>query len=172
MKLLYDIESTGFLRRGSTIHCLVIRNLADDESAPLVFDTIKDNVDEGVEMLESAELLVGHNILGYDEPLLLELYPNFKPPKQVHDTLVLSRLFYSTMTDRDFQQAPYGLPKKLYGSHSLKAWGIRLGEYKGDFGESNDWSTYSPEMRDYCIQDTLVNLNLYRLLEQKIGQFQ
>lgn len=169
MELLYDIESTGLLRGGSTIHCIVIRNLADDESAPLVFDTVHNNVDQGVEMLERADLLVGHNILSYDEPLLLELYPQFKAPKAV-DTLVLSRLYYATMADKDYQRAPYGLPKRLYGSHSLEAWGIRLGEHKGDYGKQNDWSTYSDEMRDYCIQDTEVNIKLYRLMQRRMGE--
>ena len=40
---------------------------------------------------------------------------------------------------------------------------IRLKCFKGDFGksDSNDWSTYTPEMLDYCIQDTEVTIKLY-----------
>ncbi len=163
-KVLFDIESTGFLRRGSQIHCIVARDLNTPEDVK-VFDTVQDNVADGVKYLEDAELLVGHNIAGYDIPLLLELFPNFKSPK-VSDTLILSRIYFSTLVDHDFnaQYSQRDLPKKLYGSHSLKAWGIRLGEYKGDFAESNDWHTYSPEMLDYCCQDTLVNLHLYHHL--------
>ena len=168
MELLYDIESTGLLRQNSQIHCIVVRNLADDESPPLVFDTVKNNVDEGVKLLESADLLVGHNIISYDEALLYELYPNFNPPKKVLDTLVLSRLYYATLADKDFTRSPYGLPKRLYGSHSLEAWGIRLGEEKGDFGKQNDWSTYSDAMLQYCIQDTTTNIRLYRLMQRRM----
>ena len=36
-ELLFDLESTGLLRRGSTIHCIVMRNMADD-GEPEVFD--------------------------------------------------------------------------------------------------------------------------------------
>ena len=57
------------------------------------------------------------------------------------------------------------LPKKLYKKHSLKAWGYRLGEYKGDYGEQEGaWQTYSPEMLDYCKQDVQVTVALYKRL--------
>jgi DNA polymerase-1 len=160
-KIIFDIESTGFLRRGSQIHCIVTRNL-DNPDDYKVFDTVQNNVDEGVEYLQSVDRLVGHNIASYDIPLLWELYPNFKPP-EVIDTLILSRLFFSTLLEQDFenQYQQRKLPKAMYGKHSLKAWGLRLGQYKGDFAETNDWSTYSDEMRDYCLQDCLVNYHLY-----------
>ena len=32
-----------------------------------------------------------------------------------------------------------GMPTKLYGRHSLESYGYRLGEYKGNFGETSDW---------------------------------
>ena len=172
MELLFDLESTGMLRQGSTLHCLVIRNLADDSLPALVFDTVNNNINEGLQMLSDADLLVGHNILGYDIPLLEELYPDMSFKENFSDTLVSSRLFFSTLKDTDFQRVPYGLPKKLYGRHSVKAWGIRLGEFKGDFAESNDWSTYTPEMRDYCIQDCNVNVILYRMLQKQEEKYQ
>ncbi|MCV5737193.1 hypothetical protein OFN56_35355, partial [Escherichia coli] len=43
------------------------------------------------------------------------------------------------------------LPPKLLGSHSLKAWGYRLQEYKGDYGEQEDaWTEFSEDMLIYC----------------------
>ena len=171
MELLFDIESTGLLRQGSQIHCIVIRNLADDESTSLVFDTKQDNIDEGVNLLENAEMLAGHNIIGYDLPLLEEIYPNFKCPSKLRDTLVMSRLYFSQLKNQDFERRPYGLPVRMYGGHSLKAWGIRLGEHKLDFAESNTWETYTPEMLEYCIQDTTTNLRLYRMLSKQEEQY-
>ena len=165
MKILFDIESTGLLRRGSQIHCIVCRPI-DDDSKVIVFDTVQNNVDEGIKFLEEADELIGHNIGSYDIPLIKELYPNFKAPAMC-DTLVMSRMFHSTLKDRDFQIKPIGLPIKLYGSHGLKAWGIRLKEHKGDFAESNDWSTYSPEMLAYCKQDVNLNVKLYHALMKK-----
>ena len=52
------------------------------------------------------------------------------------------------------------MPTKLYGSHSLKAYGYRLGVYKGDFGETSDWKEWSQEMQDYCVQDVKVTEKL------------
>lgn len=164
MNLLFDIESTGLLRRGSQIHCIVARQLFDHDAPALVFDTKQGNVDEGVELLEQANCLAGHNIISYDLPLLKELYPQFKMPKILHDTLIFSRIYFPDMSDRDHQRSVWNMPKKLYGSHGLEAWGHRLGEHKGDFGKQNDWSTYTDEMLTYCIQDTTVNLKLYQKL--------
>ena len=49
--LLFDIESTGLLRRGSKIHCIVARDL-NDQSEPLVFDHKPDrSIDMGIEQL-------------------------------------------------------------------------------------------------------------------------
>ena len=168
MHYLFDIDSAGLLRRGSTIHCIVVRPLFDEDAATLVFDTVKDNVDEGVELLQKAQTLAGHNIISYDLQLLLELYPNFQIPETLHDTLILSRLYHPNMSEEDYMRKPYGMPKKLYGSHGLEAWGHRLGEHKGAFGKENDWSTYSPEMLEYCVQDTTVNLRLYEKLYKRL----
>jgi len=168
MKFLFDIESTGLLRRNSQIHCIVFRDLEDRDAEPLVFDTVKDNVDEGVELLQQADCLAGHNIVNYDIALLQELYPALNLAGKLLDTLILSRIFYSTLSKRDYERHPRGLHKRLYGSHSLKAWGIRLGCHKGDFGETNDWGTYSEDMLRYCIQDTTVNLQLFDFLHQQL----
>ena len=45
------------------------------------------------------------------------------------------------------------------GGHSLQAWGKRLGKHKGDF--SGDFSAYTREMLDYCIQDVKVCMHLH-----------
>ena len=50
------------------------------------------------------------------------------------------------------------LPPKLIGSHSLKAWGHRLGEFKGEL--ETDWKEWSQEMSDYCKQDVIVTRTL------------
>jgi DNA polymerase I-like protein with 3'-5' exonuclease and polymerase domains len=49
----------------------------------------------------------------------------------------------------------------------LKAWGYRIGEYKGDFGTTTDWSTWSQEMQDYCEQDVRVTAKLFYYLTEK-----
>lgn len=87
-------------------------------------------------------LFVGHNILKYDAPHLVRLLGVKLSVRNCIDTLVLCTLY-----------AP-----SLAGGHSLKAWGQRLGDYKGDF---NDWSRLSEEMVVYCHQDVAVTAQLF-----------
>jgi len=57
------------------------------------------------------------------------------------------------------------IPTKLYGSHSLKAWGYRLGMTKGDFNhETTDWSKFTDEMADYCAVDVALTSILFNHL--------
>ena len=169
--LLFDLESTGLLRQGSQIHCIVARDL-DDPDQPLVFDCCKDQtVEMGIERLKRADVLIGHNIIGYDVPLIKERY-DFEFEGELIDTLVLSRLFYPHILDRDYERRPTGMPQKLYGRHSLEAWGYRLRCFKGDFAKHESaWDVYTPEMLDYCIQDTAVTLKLYELMMRRMEDY-
>jgi DNA polymerase III epsilon subunit-like protein len=125
----------------------------------------------GVKKLEKADVLIGHNIINYDIPLIKEQFPDFTPRGQMLDTLVLSRLFYPHIADRDFERRPQGMPQRLYGRHSLEAWGHRLKCFKGDFGKHEAaWDKYTPEMLDYCIQDTMVTVKLYELLKRRMNE--
>jgi len=170
-QLIFDLESTGLLRRGSRIHCIVMRDISDNSTH--VFDHLPErDLLQGVAQLQQADLLIGHNIIGYDIPLLKEQYPTFEPPGQCFDTLVLSRLFYPHIADRDFERRPAGMPQRLYGRHSLEAWGYRLKCFKGDFGKHDGaWDVYTPEMLDYCIQDTEVTIKLFQLLQRRMNDY-
>jgi len=169
-ELLFDLESTGLLRRGSTIHCLVIRDTDGDTQ---VFDYKPERaVIQGVKLLENADVLIGHNILGYDIPLIKEQFPDFEFNGEVLDTLVLSRLFYPNIIDRDYERRPSGMPQRLYGRHSLESWGYRLKCFKGDYGKHEGaWDTYTPEMLDYAIQDVEVTTRLWQLMQRRIQTY-
>jgi len=103
-----------------------------------------------VKALETADIIVGHNVFGYDIPLIKRLVRDFVP-KCVHDTLVISRMMWP---DKPM------LPSQ---SHSLKAWGQLLGEYKDDY--SGGFDEYNDEMLDYCVQDTVVTAEVYKYQE-------
>jgi DNA polymerase I-like protein with 3'-5' exonuclease and polymerase domains len=62
--------------------------------------------------------------------------------------------------DLDIEQYPQ-VPKNLRGSASLKAWGWRLATHKIDF---KDFTEYSQEMLDYCVQDVAVTFNLWQTI--------
>ena len=110
--------------------------------------------------LTHADVIVGHNIIGYDLPVLRKTYSWFEPCGNVIDTLTLSRLYHPNMMEIDKKRNIERMPLQLYGRHSLESYGYRLGEYKGEFGKTTDWQNWSQEMQDYCVQDVQVTTKL------------
>lgn len=172
MRLVADIETNGLLRQDSPIiHCLVTQDL-DTGQVICYDDEGSDNepIVTGIKYLMEAEEVWGHNFLSFDTEFIREIYPFFKP-KKIYDTLILSRLFFTDLLDRDFRSKPANMPANLYGRASLESWGYRLGHYKSEFGKTTDWSEYSAEMLAYCIQDVAVNVELCKLFEPKLEQY-
>ena len=158
--LVFDLETDGLLDDVTKIHCLVIY---DSETAETAISNNQDNKEpivRGVQRLEDADVLVGHNIIGYDLPVIQKVYLWFNPQALVLDTLLLSRLYHTDMMEIDKKRNLDNMPLQLYGRHSLESYGHRLGEYKGEFGKSTDWQEWSPEMETYCAQDVLVTTKL------------
>ena len=159
--LVFDCETNGLLHDVSTIHCIAIYEAEKKET--FVFNNEGGNcppITEALHWLSSADVIVGHNIIGYDIPVLRKVYSWFEPCRNVIDTLTLSRHFHPNMMDIDKRRNVPRMPLQLYGRHSLEAYGYRLGEYKGEFGKTTDWSDWSQEMQDYCVQDVKVTTRL------------
>jgi DNA polymerase I-like protein with 3'-5' exonuclease and polymerase domains len=91
---------------------------------------------------------VFHNGIDFDVPVLERLLDIDFSSIEIEDTLVLSQL---------------DVPRRE-GGHSLASWGERLKFEKGDH---TDWSEFSKEMLDYCIQDVKITTQLYRHLQLK-----
>ena len=165
MAIIFDLETNGLLDDVTKIHCMVVK---DTDSG--VVNTFTDNIEEGLAWLEAqhhkGSTIVGHNVIKYDIPVIQKLFPWFTvDPTKVLDTLVLCRLIKTDVKDGDVKlMKAEKLPKKLYGSHSLAAWGYRLGNYKGDY--DGGWETFSQEMLDYCVQDVEVTNHLLQHLQK------
>ncbi len=97
------------------------------------------------EALRSSVSVVGHNVIGYDLPVLKRLWGISVASDRVIDTLVLSRL---------------ADPSKA-GGHSLRAWGTELGFPKGDY---HDWSNLNDDMIKYCKRDVEVTEAVHKRL--------
>ena len=160
MSLIFDIETDGLLYNVTTIHCLAIHDLSTNETISYNDKGNQEPITRGIQRLADADQIIGHNIIGYDIPVIRKLYPWFEKPYVV-DTLLLSRLYHPDMMKLDKKHVWDGMPLKLYGKHSLEAYGHRLKEHKGDYGSNSDWKTWSQEMEDYCIQDVKVTTKLW-----------
>jgi DNA polymerase I len=159
--IIFDIETNGLLDTVSEIHCLVIQ----DTRTGVVWKFFGRTLPEGIQMLKEAPEIGGHNIIGFDIPVLQKLY-DFKYEGEVFDTLVASRLIWSNLKEKDLLKRT--VDNKLIGSHSLKAWGQRLCYHKGAYGEQEDaWDKFTPEMLEYCAQDVGLNVKLYDMIQRK-----
>lgn len=162
MRLAFDLETNGLPRQGLTqVHCLVTRDLDTGQVIRYNDQGPGRPITEGVNILAEAEMLVGHNIIAFDVMVLREIYPFFQEPETLLDTLTMSQLFFPDMLNMDLRKKPMAMPTRIYGRHSLEAWGYRLGDYKGEFGKTADWQEWSLEMEDYCEQDVHVVSTLF-----------
>jgi DNA polymerase-1 len=141
--LIYlDLEANGLTP--DTIWCVVTRENGVSQ--------VHTRADTLCEALAGSVSVCGHNLIGYDLPVLERLWGLSVAPERVVDTLVLSRLF----------------DPSRQGGHSLRAWGETLGFPKGDH---DDWSCLSPEMIDYCIQDVAVTEAVHQQLVKDMEDF-
>lgn len=168
MNLVFDIETNGLLHDLTQIHCIGIYDLSTNQSWAFN-DVGGEPITRGISMLEEACHIIGHNIINFDIPAIQSLYPFFDPQATIVDTLLLSRLFHSNLLKTDSDRKWKGMAGKLYGSHSLEAYGYRLGTYKGDFGKETDWKDWSQEMQDYMMQDVAVTTKLWKHFQKYLN---
>lgn len=162
--IITDIETNGLLDTVTKFWCAWIYDSASQE-----YKGYKD-LDEYIDALNvygtSGYNLVFHNGIKYDVPCLKRLSGKdfvFDPRDCVIDTLVFARLVWSNIKDLDMGLIRSGrLPKDLFGSHSLKAYGYRMRELKGTYGEQEEaWDSFSEEMYQYNYQDVVVTKMLF-----------
>lgn len=174
-RLLFDIETNGFLEAMDTVHSLVIRDLDSKEQLSCTdSDPNAPGIIHGLDVLAKAESIYGHNIIGFDLPAIQKVYPRWKWTGRIVDTLVLSRTRFAHLKEQDFERTrAHKLPSQYIGLHSLEAWGYRLGLLKDDYkdwcvrnGIDEPFAKWRQEMQDYCDQDVDVNVQLIHRLRR------
>ena len=153
--LYFDIESDNLLVAATKVHCGVAY---DDEknmyhlyvTGPCIYPInsyVYTDIKQFIEVLSTAKEVCSFNGIGFDLPLLKKLHGfEYSLDNQV-DCLLLSRLYYP---DR--------------AGHSLEYFGQLLGFPKGGH---NDWSCFSQELLDYCIQDVSVLIKVFHYLTEE-----
>jgi hypothetical protein len=76
--LVFDLESDGLLDETQNIHCIVIHDTKTGKTTRYNDAEGHNPVQEGVDFLVNADpkehIIVGHNVLGFDIPVLFKLY--------------------------------------------------------------------------------------------------
>jgi len=121
------------------VHCIATKELNGE--AQLWTD-----IPAAVRYLSTFDVLVGHNILSYDFPVLRRLH-GLMQPKCIVDTVVVSRLMYPDINSHPF------------GGNSLEEWGQHLGFPKMDY--QGGWAEYNDEMGTYCKNDVVLGERIY-----------
>ena len=167
-RLCFDIEADDLLDAATKIHCIVITDLDRDR----IDEFGPGQIVDGLTHLSRAEYLTGHNVAGYDLPLLRRLH-GWTPSQgcPVVDTLIASRLILPHLLDLDQKAQAMGDPSlgKLAGRHRLEAWGLRLGMPKVG-SEIEVFSEWTPELQQRCVGDVRLTKALWTFL-QPDGQF-
>ena len=143
-KVVFDIETT---LTADKVWCIVCKH------EDTFYQFKENNLHRFEEFIKQTEEVIGHNIIGFDIPVLNKFfgYDLFKNVK-ITDTLVLSRL----------------LNPMIEGGHSLKNWGKKLGQNKIEFEQ---FDFFSEEMLKYCRNDVDLTQRLYKFLITRIKDF-
>ena len=149
MKIVFDIEANGLTP--DKVWCIVAHIVGTEEFFEFHGFSLFD-FNEWLLGFDNCEV-IGHNIIGYDIPVLERLLGTDFSKCKITDTLVLSRL---ANPSRD-------------GGHSLESWGQTLNQPKGDY---NDWDNFSHDMLEYCVQDVKVNTLVYKRLLSELKGFE
>jgi hypothetical protein len=137
MLITLDIETNT---KHDTIWCVVTEEVYTGNMA------VHTTPETLAPLLRDAVGVIGHNIIGFDAPVLEKVWNLCVPSSKQLDTLVLSRLYNPS----------------LEGGHSLDSWGKRLGDHKIDFSDYD--GGLSDEMVSYCKQDVKLTTTLYKYL--------
>lgn len=160
--LAFDIETNGLLYSKeapvSAIWCIVIFDCKEKR----YYEYRPHEIEDAYAHLSKATILIGHNIISYDIPVLQVLKPGWTTKAQFIDTFTLASLVYPKDKLLELDTSIFDhIDKKLRGRQSLRAWGQRLQNLKGDH---EDWTQFSEEMLSYCKNDVLVTIQLYTYL--------
>lgn len=137
MRVVFDIETDGL--NATKIWVCILKDI-DTGKVHYFYDE-----QDFKEFAPQVKQWIGHNVIGFDIPVIERLWKFNYDKRSVVDTLVLSRLHKA---------------KRNHG-HSLDAWGKYLGHRKLDF---QDFSAYSTEMEKYCLNDVELNEKVYHFL--------
>ncbi len=182
-----DIESNGLLDEATVIWCATVKEL----NGPVrVFRPHE--IQDLPAYLETFDILIGHNLIGFDKPLLKKIL-GYEFKKGVKDTLLYSRILFPDMdyesyeeeyeerelvdeyyTEDDEHIREYELVKKVRykkakSRHGLENWGIKLGIAKPQYDK---WDEFTEEMLHRNMEDVKITEALYNYIQEYTKELQ
>ncbi len=163
MILGFDIEADNLLTDATQMWVLCAKIFGTDKRYKFYADDTS-----WQQLFSKAKLVVAHNGLGYDLPLLKKLYDYELPSNvKVADTLLMSQIL-------DYRR--FG-----YQGHSLEQWGTFLEFPKMDFRQTcvelgyitekspkgEEFREYCPEMDEYCETDVELLERVFNVLSEE-----
>lgn len=146
MELVIDVESNSIDPHKASKLWVVVCKEVESGKVHIFRNVHEDKLvaQKLCNLLDTADKIIGHNILDYDACVLyrllgVDLYANLE---RIVDTLIVSRL------------VDYAGRKK----HSIESYGEEFGYPKIKF---SDFTKYSPEMETYCVRDVEICLRIY-----------
>ena len=163
-----DIEANSL--KPDKIWCIVAYDIDTKElfkfSPDSPFSGHTDWKEAFIEFAKEVDFYIGHNFISYDMYWINRILGTDIKVSQIIDTFVLSTLFRPVTPFKEQFKKLKGLDNRI-GGHGLDAWGKRLGDHKISF---HDYSMFTQEMLDYCIQDVMLNYKVYlALMKEKDG---
>ena len=152
MKLVFDLESDNLLNEATTVWVLITQDIETGEIMTFTdYDDNRPSMMEGLAHLSFAEVLIGHNIIGFDIPMLKKIY-GWEPTSttRIHDTWIMTQVL------------SYNRNHKA----GLEGWGKHLGFTKIEY---DDWTQYTEAMRVYCQRDVELNTKVYEILLEELN---
>lgn len=154
-----DLEADGLLAEATVVHCGVFKN----QATGVVTKFRPTQIKQMLAFMDTIDVMIMHNGIGYDWPLLEKLHKYRFKGKRV-DTLIMSRLLNPKRV------IPPNCLNRGAGPHSLEAWGYRVGRGKPSH---DDWQVFSEAMLHRCTEDVEILQLVYRALmdESKGGKW-
>jgi DNA polymerase I len=177
--VVWDLEGNGLLRQESAtkhrmtkLWCVGALDVETREKFYWGWDLGEENLKHALRFISECDLALAHNGIGFDYQVLEELFPGeFKRPAKAWDTMVCSKVIWpaDTLIGPDMQRIREGsLPGRLLKSHSLEAWGYRLGTFKVDY--SGGFEEWRPAMASYMMSGDLdVPDAMWTLIKKRLG---
>lgn len=167
--IVWDIEGNGLgelvidkkknlIPEVTKVHLLVLRSYPDGRTLIFRNRDGQDEIPEGLQILQSAQSCIGHNIIEYDMQVLRRLYDADFSNCRVFDTLVASRLVYPDEKNHPF------------GGNSVENYGNLFNEAKVGT-EIEDWSQWTQLMEDRCVQDCVLQHKIFDYIKPRAAKF-